>query len=253
MLKHSDFQSFLAKNPNFSSMFQIGSYLYSMMSSIYSHQLKDANSMQKPNFSIEEIPTSALLLEETVDISGISSFFPEKNLSFFSEKNSNFFTEKNSSFLTEKNSRFFSEQSLKKPENSNEFSSLDRLKDSFTMDSSPDPEVFLKEIAIKSDDSHIDDFFAFYLNEIDERSDLDRNSQNFIEKKSIDKIKNRFLCNYCSHISQTKQQLGGHVSRKHRGKGVSSLKRKNANFNKEYKRKKNSVLRENSRISMNFS
>lgn len=64
----------------------------------------------------------------------------------------------------------------------------------------------------------------------------------FKPKKLIQKEKT-FMCKFCGNFSKNKQQLGGHISKNHPGKGANASKRDIKKKNQEYRRiMKESIL-----------
>lgn len=178
------------------SLLQIGSSLYTMMSSIYNQQFQDSQALI-PNADFQ-LSAGDLLLEEEISFSQVSKLNSasedHKSLNQL-RKNSSFstrsFIENGKSFWTNSYENIFEEQ-VKNDEFDSVFMDLD------------------DEIAAPAVE--------------------------FQEKKSIVKEKNKFFCRFCGYVSNNKQQLGGHMSRKHPGKGANFQKRKIAERNKEYER-----------------
>ena len=210
-----------------SNLIKIGSYLYSMLSSIYTHQFRDSESLIQEDQSHSSISPSDLLFDDQIELShrGNSTF--ESPPMF-----------KNSSFST-----------LQTIETLLPNNSMDQSLDSNSMISE---DAFMEQLKNEENSVFEEKFNSCLINnESDETIDLERKFPSM--GKSIYKLKNKFACKYCLHVSDTKQQLGGHVSRKHPGKGTNYHKKQMILKNKEFERIKDCVLRKSFSAGKLFS
>jgi len=212
----------LLASPNdasLSSLTTIGSHLYSMMSSIYKQQFK--NSSSTGSSETPQIKTSDLLLEDEIDLTDLT-FSSDLPLPLtFKTPNRSTPLPKNNSFST-----FYTNESLLP-----QINAVDKYKrhDSFSMFSTDD--IFSPENKFSS------------FNMVKEQEEESEDFMDFVVKKKIKKDKNEYPCRFCPHISETKQKLGGHVSRQHKGRGMLSQRKQNALRNEDYERVlKNTVL-----------
>lgn len=186
-----------------SSLLTIGSHLYTMMSSIYRQQFNNIAPLEQPN---PPIKTQDLMLDEEVDIDDINLEMSQE-IGEEATPGLERTLPKNSSFST-----FYTNDSLHGPMTGD----IMHRSDSFSMFSSDD--IFTTEaFGWPREKSHPEEDSFFQA------------------KKTIKKTKT-LQCKFCPHLAPNKQQLGGHVSRNHKGKGVQSERKRIAKRNQDYEK-----------------
>ena len=189
---------------SFSSLQTIGSHLYTMLSSIYRQQFNNIIPMEQPQ---PHIKTQDLMLDEEEDIEDISMEISQEigdEVTSGREKT----LPKNSSFST-----FCTNDSLHGLMTGD---IMHRSDSHFSMFSSDD--IFTEETFGWPTENNISEEDSF-----------------FKAKKTIKKTK-ALQCKFCPHLAPNKQQLGGHVSRNHKGKGVQSERKRIAKRNQDYEK-----------------
>ena len=198
------FPLFLPSQTNsISSLLTLGSHLYTMMSSIYHQQFNNITPLQQPQ---PQFKTQDLMLDEDVDIDDISMEMSQE-MGEEATPDREKTLPKNNSFST-----FYTNDSL----HGLMTGDIMHRSDSFSMFSSDD--IFTKEaFGWPREKTHPEEDSFFQV------------------KKTIKKTKT-LQCKFCPHVAPNKQQLGGHVSRNHKGKGVQSERKRIAKRNQDYEK-----------------